>query len=33
MALSCDEMQGFSFSKPAPGEIFETKFLAASGDG
>jgi len=26
--LSCDEMQGFLFSKPVPGEIFETKFLA-----
>jgi diguanylate cyclase (GGDEF)-like protein len=27
--LSCDEMQGFLFSKPVPAEIFETKFLAA----
>ena len=26
--LSCDEMQGFLFSKPVPAEIFETKFLA-----
>jgi EAL domain-containing protein (putative c-di-GMP-specific phosphodiesterase class I) len=26
--LSCDEMQGFLFSKPVPGEIFEAKFLA-----
>jgi diguanylate cyclase (GGDEF)-like protein/PAS domain S-box-containing protein len=26
--LSCDEMQGFLFSKPLPGEIFETQFLA-----
>ena len=26
--LSCDEMQGFLFSKPVPTEIFETKFLA-----
>jgi diguanylate cyclase (GGDEF)-like protein len=26
--LSCDEMQGFLFSKPVPGEIFETRFLA-----
>jgi len=26
--LNCDEMQGFLFSKPVPGEIFETKFLA-----
>ncbi|HEY8710984.1 MAG TPA: EAL domain-containing protein, partial [Burkholderiaceae bacterium] len=30
--LNCDEMQGFLFSKPVPGEIFEAKFLApASG--
>ena len=27
--LDCDEMQGFLFSKPVAGEIFETKFLAA----
>jgi diguanylate cyclase (GGDEF)-like protein/PAS domain S-box-containing protein len=27
-SLSCDEMQGFLFSKPVPGEIFETRFLA-----
>ena len=26
--LSCDEMQGYLFSKPVPGEIFETRFLA-----
>jgi diguanylate cyclase (GGDEF)-like protein/PAS domain S-box-containing protein len=26
--LSCDEMQGFLFSKPVPVEIFETQFLA-----
>jgi diguanylate cyclase (GGDEF)-like protein/PAS domain S-box-containing protein len=26
-SLSCDEMQGYLFSKPLPGEIFETKFL------
>jgi EAL domain-containing protein (putative c-di-GMP-specific phosphodiesterase class I) len=26
--LSGDEMQGFLFSKPVPGEIFETRFLA-----
>ena len=26
--LSCDEMQGFLFSKPVPGDIFETRFLA-----
>jgi len=25
--LACDEMQGFLFSKPVPGEIFETRFL------
>jgi predicted signal transduction protein with EAL and GGDEF domain len=25
--LSCDEMQGYLFSKPVPGEIFETRFL------
>ena len=28
--LSCNEMQGFLFSKPVPGEIFETKFLATA---
>jgi EAL domain-containing protein (putative c-di-GMP-specific phosphodiesterase class I) len=27
--LSCDEMQGFLFSKPVPTEIFEAKFLAS----
>jgi diguanylate cyclase (GGDEF)-like protein len=26
--LNCDEMQGFLFSKPVPGEILETRFLA-----
>jgi EAL domain-containing protein (putative c-di-GMP-specific phosphodiesterase class I) len=26
--LNCDEMQGFLFSKPVPGETFETRFLA-----
>jgi diguanylate cyclase (GGDEF)-like protein/PAS domain S-box-containing protein len=26
--LNCDEIQGFLFSKPVPGEIFETRFLA-----
>jgi len=26
--LDCDEMQGFLFSPPVPGEIFETRFLA-----
>jgi EAL domain-containing protein (putative c-di-GMP-specific phosphodiesterase class I) len=25
--LSCDEMQGFLFSKPVPIEIFESRFL------
>jgi diguanylate cyclase (GGDEF)-like protein/PAS domain S-box-containing protein len=31
--LKCDEMQGFLFSKPVPGEIFEANFLApASSD-
>jgi EAL domain-containing protein (putative c-di-GMP-specific phosphodiesterase class I) len=27
--LNCDEMQGFLFSKPVPGEVFEARFLAA----
>jgi EAL domain-containing protein (putative c-di-GMP-specific phosphodiesterase class I) len=26
--LACDEMQGFLFGKPVPGEIFEKKFPA-----
>ena len=26
--LKCDEMQGFLFSKPLPGEIFEERYLA-----
>jgi EAL domain-containing protein (putative c-di-GMP-specific phosphodiesterase class I) len=26
--LNCDEMQGFLFSRPVPGEIFETSYLA-----
>jgi diguanylate cyclase (GGDEF)-like protein/PAS domain S-box-containing protein len=26
--LDCDEMQGYLFSKPVPGEVFETKFLS-----
>jgi diguanylate cyclase (GGDEF)-like protein/PAS domain S-box-containing protein len=26
--LNCDEMQGFLFSKPVPGEIFEKRYLA-----
>jgi len=30
--LDCDEMQGFLFSKPVPGEIFEVKFLAPASD-
>ena len=25
--LNCDEIQGFLFSKPVPGEVFETRFL------
>ena len=25
--LSCDEMQGFLFSKPVPHAIFETRYL------
>ena len=25
--LKCDEMQGFLFSKPVPGEDFEARFL------
>ncbi len=28
LSLSCDEMQGYLFSKPVPAEIFEAKFLA-----
>jgi EAL domain-containing protein (putative c-di-GMP-specific phosphodiesterase class I) len=27
--LSCDEMQGFLFSKPVPSELFQTTFLAS----
>jgi len=26
--LSCDEMQGYFFSKPLPAELFEQKYLA-----
>jgi diguanylate cyclase (GGDEF)-like protein/PAS domain S-box-containing protein len=26
--LGCDEMQGYLFSKPVPGEVFEAKYLA-----
>ena len=29
-SLQCDEMQGFQFCRPVPGEIFEKKFLAPS---
>ncbi|MDZ4252936.1 MAG: EAL domain-containing protein [Sulfuritalea sp.] len=29
--LNCDEMQGYLFSKPVPGEIFEARFLALPG--
>ncbi len=25
--LGCDEMQGFFFSRPIPGEVFEAKYL------
>ena len=25
--MNCDEMQGYLFSKPVPGDIFEAKFL------
>ena len=28
--LNCDEMQGYLFSKPLPGEIFEAKYLSRS---
>jgi EAL domain-containing protein (putative c-di-GMP-specific phosphodiesterase class I) len=28
--LNCDEMQGFLFGIPVPGEIFETRYLASS---
>ena len=31
--LSCDEMQGFLFSKPVPIEIFESRFLTPPGAG
>ena len=27
--LECDVVQGFLFSKPLPGELFETRYLAA----
>jgi EAL domain-containing protein (putative c-di-GMP-specific phosphodiesterase class I) len=29
--LNCDDMQGYLFSKPVPGDIFEAKFLAPAG--
>jgi diguanylate cyclase (GGDEF)-like protein/PAS domain S-box-containing protein len=28
--LGCDEMQGYLFSRPLPGEVFEAKFLAGA---
>jgi EAL domain-containing protein (putative c-di-GMP-specific phosphodiesterase class I) len=28
--LNCDEIQGYLFSKPLPGDIFETKYLTAN---
>ena len=28
--LNCDEMQGYLFSEPVPGEVFEAQFLAAN---
>lgn len=31
--LDCDEMQGFLFSKPVPGEILEARILASSSAG
>ncbi|HEY8906853.1 MAG TPA: EAL domain-containing protein [Rhodoferax sp.] len=27
--LNCNEMQGYLFSKPVPGELFESRFLHA----
>ncbi len=30
LANGCDEMQGYLFSKPVPGHVFEAKFLAAA---
>jgi diguanylate cyclase (GGDEF)-like protein/PAS domain S-box-containing protein len=29
--LSCDEMQGFLFSRPVPGDVFEKRFLTRDG--
>ena len=31
--LNCDEMQGFLFSRPVPGTIFESRYLASSAGG
>ena len=31
--LNCDEIQGFLFSKPVPGEVFEQKFLLPASTG
>jgi EAL domain-containing protein (putative c-di-GMP-specific phosphodiesterase class I) len=31
LALGCDEMQGFLFSKPVPADVFEANFLAPPG--
>ena len=31
--MGCDEMQGYLFSKPVPGEIFEAQFLVAPNAG
>ena len=31
--LTCEEMQGFLFSKPLPAEIFETRYLTPRGAG
>ena len=28
LSLNCDEMQGYLFSKPVPGQIFETRLQA-----
>jgi EAL domain-containing protein (putative c-di-GMP-specific phosphodiesterase class I) len=30
--LSCDEMQGYIFSKPLPAEMFEQRYLAPAGN-
>jgi diguanylate cyclase (GGDEF)-like protein len=31
--LNCDEMQGFLFSRPVPGDVFESRFLAPPAGG